>query len=80
MKTKEMFALIIRIIGVLGLVNIINHIGNDAISGGQQFSVLYFVKKTAFLLVGFYFVWGAPLLVELAYSGESKTPADKQGQ
>jgi len=80
MKTKEMFALIIRVVGVLGLVNIIHHLGNDAIKGGQQLSVLYFVKKTVFLLIGIYFIWGAPLLVKFAYSGEPKTPADKQGQ
>jgi hypothetical protein len=72
MKSKEMFALAIRIIGILGLVSVIHHLVEDLTSVDHQPPTVYFAKKIAFLLIGLYFVWGAPHLVKFAYSGEPK--------
>jgi hypothetical protein len=72
MKSKESFALVIRIIGILGLVSVIHHLMEDLTWGDHQQPTVYFAKKIVYLLIGFYFVWGAPHLVKFAYSGEAK--------
>jgi len=72
MKSKEVFALVIRIIGILGIVSVVRHLADDLTVDGQPPSAAYFVRKIIYLLIGLYFVWGAPHLVKFAYSGESK--------
>lgn len=78
MKMKEIFALFIRTIGVVGVIYVINHILN-AITAGQVLA-LPLIKQIAYLLVGLYFVGGAPYLLKFAYPEESKAPADNQAQ
>jgi hypothetical protein len=73
MKSKEIFALVIRIVGILGLISVIHHLVEDLTREDHQQPAVYFAKKIAYLLVGFYFVWGAPHLVKFAYSGEPKS-------
>jgi hypothetical protein len=73
MKSKEIYALIIRIIGILGLISVVQHLANDLTVESHQLSMVYFVRKTVYVVIGFYFIWGAPHLVKFAYSGEPKT-------
>ena len=80
MKSKEIFALIIRVIGVLGLAFIAHHIGGDIHSGIKLLDVDYVSKKAVLALVGIYFVWGAPHLVKFAYSGESCCAGEKPAE
>ena len=72
MKSKEVFALVVRIIGVLGIVSVVRHLKDDITVGGQPLTAIYFVRKIIYLVLGLYFIWGAPQLVKFAYSGEAK--------
>ncbi len=72
MKSKEVFALVVRIIGVLGIVSVVRHLTDDITVGGQPLTAIYFVRKIIYLVLGLYFIWGAPQLVKFAYSGEAK--------
>ena len=72
MKSKEVFALVLRVIGILGIIAVTRHLTNDLTLGGQPLPGVYFVRKVIYLVVGLYFVWGAPHLVKFAYSGETK--------
>ena len=72
MKSKEVFALVIRIIGILGIVSVIRHLTDDLTIESEPLSAVYFGRKIVYLLLGLYFVWGAPQLVKFAYSGEPK--------
>jgi len=78
MKTKQIFALLIRIIGVLGLAHVTRHLVNDLGYGQGNITAMYVVWKLAYLVAGVYLVRGAPQVVEFAYPEESKTPADKE--
>jgi hypothetical protein len=80
MKSKEIFALIIRVIGVLGLAFIVHHIGGDIHSGIRLLNVDYVAKKGVLVLLGIYFVWGAPHLVKFAYSGDSCCEGEKPAE
>ena len=72
MKSKEIFALVIRIIGILGMVSVVRHLVDDVTMESHQPPAMYFARKIVYLLIGVYFVWGAPHLVKFAYSGEPK--------
>jgi hypothetical protein len=72
MKSKEIFALALRIIGILGLAFVVRHLVDDLSVDGHQLPTVYFVRKIIYLLIGLYFVWGAPQLVKFAYSSEPK--------
>jgi hypothetical protein len=74
MKPNETFALVIRVIGLLGLAYVVRHLANNSIDGFQNCNAFYFVKKIIYLFVGLYLVRGAPCLVKFAY------PDDKQGK
>ena len=65
MNSKEMFALFLRIVGMLGIIFIVRH----ALEQGPAFPVPTFaiVKWVIGMLVGFYFIKGAPLIVNFAY-------------
>ena len=80
MKSKEIFALIIRVIGVLGIAFIVHHIGGDIHSGTKLLDADYISKKAVLTLLGLYFVWGAPHLVKFAYSGDSCCAGDKPAE
>jgi hypothetical protein len=72
MKSKEIFALVLRVIGILGIVSVVRHLTDDVTMGGQPLTAVYFVRKIIYLALGLYFIWGAPHLVKFAYSGEAK--------
>ena len=72
MKSKEIFALILRVIGVLGIISVVRHLMDDLTVGFEPLSGIYFGRKMVYLLLGLYFIWGAPHLVKFAYSGQAK--------
>ncbi len=76
MKMKEIFALLIRIIGVLGLAYVIRNTVNIVINGVPQPGILM-LKEVAYLALGFYLVRGAPHLLKFAYPEEPRLPVDK---
>jgi len=65
MNSKELFALFLRIVGVLGIIFIIRHaLGSFPTCTA---SVHLLIKWVIGALVGLYLIRGAPLLVKFAY-------------
>ena len=75
MKTKETFALIIRVIGVLGIAYVIHNIVRSVL-GGSQAAAIYYIIQVVYLCIGVYFLRGAPLVLNFAYPDKSATPAE----
>jgi hypothetical protein len=69
MSSKEMFALFLRIVGMLGILIIVRHI----LEQGPSLPVPAFliVKWVIGVLIALYFLKGAPLIVNFAYSDKS---------
>lgn len=65
MNSKELFALFLRIVGVLGGIFIVRH-ALVAAPGGAV-TVYLIIKWVIGVLVGLYLIRGAPLLVKFAY-------------
>jgi hypothetical protein len=62
MKPQEQFALALRIIGVLGMIYIVRAFVRHALPTN-----LALIGRVASILIGAYFIRGAPLLVKFAY-------------
>ena len=62
MKSKELFALALRVIGVLGIIYILRSAVRTT-SPAATFLIIRFV----FVLIGLYLLRGAPWLVKFAY-------------
>jgi hypothetical protein len=65
MNSKEMFALFLRIVGMMGIIFIVRHVLEE----GPSFTVSAYaiVKWVIGVLIGLYFIKGAPLVVNFAY-------------
>jgi hypothetical protein len=77
MKAREMFALSIRILGLIGLAHVVHSVINDLYYERMNLFWQYYVIKLIYVLVGIYCLGGAPQLVDLAYSDEAKSPETK---
>lgn len=75
MKMKETFALIIRVIAVLGLGYVARNLVNDVLLGHVQPLAVGVGKRLVFLLLGLYFLRGAPHVLRFAYPEEAKSAA-----
>lgn len=65
MNLRELFALFLRMVGVLGIIIIVRHaLGTTHI---EIVPVFVIVKWVIGVLVGLYFIRGAPLLVKFAF-------------
>jgi hypothetical protein len=73
MKMKEVFAMIVRIIGLLGLVYVFVHIIQN-FGHVEKAPVFYCLRKLVYVICGFYMVAGAPLLLRLAYQEKAEPP------
>jgi hypothetical protein len=62
MKSKELFALALRIVGVLGLIYLVRGTSHLAV-----FSAEIVILRLVYIAGGLYLVRGAPLLVTFAY-------------
>lgn len=73
MNSKEMFALFLRAVGVLGIIFIVRH----AFWSVPTLTVPTYllIKWVIGALVGLYLIRGAPLLVKFAFPGKSGSPA-----
>jgi len=65
MNSKELFALFLRIVGVLGVIFIVRHALISVPTCTAPAYVL--IKWVIGALVGLYLIRGAPLLVKFAY-------------
>jgi hypothetical protein len=65
MNSKELFALFLRIVGVLGIIFIVRHALESVPTGTAPVYLL--IKWVIGALVGLYLIRGAPLLVKFAY-------------
>ncbi len=74
MNSKEMFALFLRAVGVLGILFIVRHALNVA-PLCTTCPVYLVIKWMIGLLVCLYLIRGAPLLVKFAYPGKPGNPA-----
>ncbi|MGA2175131.1 MAG: hypothetical protein ABSH38_09140 [Verrucomicrobiota bacterium] len=77
MKAREMFALAIRILGLIGLAHVIHSVINDVYYESMNLFWQYYVIKLCYVLVGLYCLRGAPQVVDLAYPEEAKSPETK---
>ena len=77
MKAREMFALSIRILGLIGLAHVVHSVINDLYYERMNLFWQYYVIKLIYVLVGIYCLGGAPQLVALAYPEEAKSPETK---
>jgi hypothetical protein len=76
MNSKELFALFLRIVGVLGIIYEIHNIGHKVSAPSQCLG--YLVVRVVYVLIGLYLIRGAPLLVKFAHCERaSDTPAPK---
>jgi hypothetical protein len=74
MSPKELFALIVRVIGLLGAIYLIRHIVKIGVD-----TPTLLVVRLASALVGLYMVRGAPLLVKFAYPEKAGEGTAKTG-
>ena len=65
MNLKELFALFLRMVGVLGIIIIVRHALASAHI--ETVPVFVIVKWVIGVLVGLYFIRGAPLLVKFVF-------------
>ncbi len=72
MKTKETFALLLRVIGVLGIAYVVHNIVHSLL-GGSQAAIIYYVIQVVYMCIGVYFLRGAPLLLNFCYPEKSVT-------
>ena len=65
MNSKEMFALFLRVVGILGVLFIVRHV----LLWIPEYtpSAVHVIKWVVGVLVGVYLIRGAPLLVKFAY-------------
>jgi|DewCreStandDraft_4_1066084.scaffolds.fasta_scaffold113918_2 lipopolysaccharide export LptBFGC system permease protein LptF len=80
MKPSELFALVLRIVGVLCLVYLVRNLMNNWIDGVFPKELAYFLSRIIYLAVGVYLLRGAPHFVRFAYPEERKSsvPATPQ--
>ena len=74
MNSKELFALFLRVVGVLGIIFIVCH----ALQLGPSCTIcpVYLIIKWVIgALVGLYLIRGAPLLVKFAFPEKPGSPA-----
>jgi len=76
MNPKELFALIVRGIGLLGVIYLIRHIIKITADVGVDDWLLLIVRLVS-VFVGLYMVRGAPLLVKFAYPEKAGEAAGK---
>jgi uncharacterized MAPEG superfamily protein len=72
MNSKELFALFLRIVGVLGIIYVIRRIDHQ-----ESPAAFWLVMRLIYLIIGAYLIRGAPLVLEFAYpekGGEATTP------
>ena len=70
MKPTEQFALALRIIGVLGIAYIVQRFVRNPAP-----PTLALIVRVVSVLIGAYFIRGAPLLVKLAYPESTPEPS-----
>jgi len=72
MNSKDLFALSLRIVGVLGITYVIRNCVR--VTSTDAF---YLVLRLVYVIIGLYLIRGAPMLVKFAYpekGGEATTP------
>ena len=73
MNSKEMFALFLRMVGVLGIIFIVRHsVGPVFMDTASTFGI---IKWVIGVLVGLYMIRGAPLLVKFAFPEKPGSPS-----
>jgi hypothetical protein len=72
MKAKEQFALVLRVVGVLGIFYVLR----SFVRGPNQ-AVVALVVRVVCALCGLYLIRGAPLLVKFAYPESTAEPPEK---
>ncbi len=75
MKPNEFLALAVRILAVIGLAFVTRNLVNDLLLGSSDSLVLTIGKRVVYLLIGLYFLRGAPGLLHFAYPEEPKSAA-----
>ncbi len=70
MKARDLFALVIRVLGLMGLVHVVHSVTADVFVHYMLLNWPYYVTKFIYLALGLYCFRGAPLLVALAYPDE----------
>ncbi len=74
MNSKELFALFLRLVGVLGIIFILRH-ALDAIPSWSLPVYLLIIKWVIGVCVGIYMIRGAPLVVKFAFPDKPGTAA-----
>jgi hypothetical protein len=73
MQPKEIFALILRIVGLIGIIVVVRQL--DMMMKMGTPTAAYLAVKALYLAVGIYLMRGAPLLVRFAYPGRTDSKA-----
>ena len=74
MNSKELFALFLRIVGVLGVIYVIRRLMHE-----ESLTAFFVVLRLIYLIIGVYLIRGAPLVLKFAYPekyGEATAPKD----
>jgi hypothetical protein len=75
MKMKEILALVVRVLAVVGLAYVTRNLINGLVENGIEPMVI--AKRIVFLAVGLYFLRGAPQLLQFAYPEATPPPSVK---
>jgi hypothetical protein len=70
MHSKDVFALVLRIVGVVGIIFVIRQL--DFVMEMGTPKPAYLALKLLYLAVGVYLLRGAPMLVRFAYPDSGK--------
>jgi hypothetical protein len=80
MKASEVFALIVRVVGLLCLIYLVRNLANYWIYEGPLREAPYYITRVVYLAIGIYLIRGAPQLARFAFPDEAKSTGDKKGQ
>jgi hypothetical protein len=80
MSERKIFRIAIRIIGLLGILRVVNHWAHIYhVTGGIHFDDPWkLIFEICLVLIGVYMVTGAPLILNFIVSKESEEKDDKE--
>jgi hypothetical protein len=74
MNSKELFALFLRIVGMLGITYVIRNMVLY-LPQAESIGAFYVISRLAYLIIGVYLIYGGPLLVKFAYPEKGSVAA-----
>ena len=79
MKPKAIFELVVRIVGLFGILYVVRYLSRVIHRTGTPHydHPLFLIGELGLILIGVYMVFGAPLLMDVLFPKDSDKPDEK---